>query len=292
MRPVDHLRKGTLSFSTSGYVYGTIAYDDKCNTPILGAGFPVNYCFVADEFSYKVQIVGGVDSCEGAIFQYYSDVQCTHLLGTSELSDGDISCEEFAPMLGSDKTYVQFFCTNGATPKLSHQANIVGMTQSAVPSTHPTMFSLSALDITKLVVMVGSAVPQTPLSSAFLHFVAATADVVIDLTVETSNTARVSTTLSMQALASLLHKTVNTGVFRAKRSHHYASAKGDSGLEATSSHSANAAPMNQSSNKSSGHGLTMAGEVVVALAVFVAMMLGAALVYYLCTRNRLTAAAD
>lgn len=123
--PVNHLRKGTLSYSATGFIYGNVAFDYKCHDPVFSVGFPVNLCAANDGFYFKFQVADGEDSCAGAIIEYYGDTECTDLLGTSPVSDGHFACARVEnPFIGERRNFVEFSCTNYATPKLSFDSAV------------------------------------------------------------------------------------------------------------------------------------------------------------------------
>ena len=63
-----------------------------------------------------------LDSCVGAVIEYYSDEECTALVDTAAIdTDLDLTCQETQlnivsnPAIGG-KVYAQLHCTNAAAP--------------------------------------------------------------------------------------------------------------------------------------------------------------------------------
>lgn len=96
------------------------ATDSKCNTVMYSSGFPVNKCTVTENFAYKILLSADSDNCDGGIFEYFGDKECTESLGTSDLSDSDFSCKQTESLFDpEEESYTKFTCSKYALPTFS-----------------------------------------------------------------------------------------------------------------------------------------------------------------------------
>ena len=48
------------TYSDTGYLYLTNSFQSDCSSPVLTYGVSVDKCTLADSFSYKIQLVQGI----------------------------------------------------------------------------------------------------------------------------------------------------------------------------------------------------------------------------------------
>lgn len=136
-------------YSETGFMIVSVAEDASCSFPTVTYGSVVNSCVVADKYSYKIRLTQGknknggpgctpsrkrtrsplfhscADSCEGGVIQYFSDKAClnTTILGTSALTDSDLSCRGIgSPMFGG--SYTTISCTTYDVPRLLYDSAV------------------------------------------------------------------------------------------------------------------------------------------------------------------------
>lgn len=98
------------------------SYESNCNKAATTVGFVANVCTLTDSFAYKFLLSADSDSCEGAVIEYFGDEKCTESLGTSDLTEGDLSCKQDAEGEGLTPgmtSYKKVTCSKYASPVLA-----------------------------------------------------------------------------------------------------------------------------------------------------------------------------
>lgn len=113
-------------YADAGFIYFDLSTSTSCKGTLATAGMPANRCTVGVNYAYKLLMSADVDSCDGAIIEYFGDKDCTESLGTNDLADADFSCKEVGLGVLGDETvvYGSLQCTKYAAPRFSTRSGV------------------------------------------------------------------------------------------------------------------------------------------------------------------------